>query len=398
MEESDPVAYWIRESVWPYAYVKQDLNGDKMNRILAKVKSVASRKGSEPGSGSSDTGGQNNISYRTRQFVQVLQLHGSFMETSELDIADESRDLCMALLDHEQKPPRESLFDDDIFQRTCRRVASRNEATVVRDILPLIVPSAEIFASRTPSLECLIESVNEVWSNSRPIHSRPQPDYSVGFKRKAFTEEQLNKMAPMIGDFIAGDRSLLMATSEMHFPFLTCEVKCGAEALEYADRQNAHNMTLAVRAIVELFRLVNRERELHLQILAFSISLDHRMVRIYGHYPVIDEAKAKIEYYRYLIRTFDITELNGRERWTAYRFTKNIYDVWVPIHFEKICSAINQIQPELYNPGTLAETGLSEVLESNQLSHSNVDVTSMRNGRTATPIARAAAKKRRRGR
>ncbi|UKZ86804.1 uncharacterized protein TrAFT101_002629 [Trichoderma asperellum] len=78
VEESDPVAYWIRESVWPYAYVKQDLNGDKMNRILAKVKSVASRKGSEPGSGSSDTGGQNNISYRTRNSFKSF----SFMEAS----------------------------------------------------------------------------------------------------------------------------------------------------------------------------------------------------------------------------------------------------------------------------------------------------------------------------
>ena len=39
----------------------------------------------------------------------------------------------------------------------------------------------------------------------------------------------------------------------MYFPFLTCEVKCGAAALEIADRQNAYSMTLAVRGIVELF-------------------------------------------------------------------------------------------------------------------------------------------------
>ena len=39
----------------------------------------------------------------------------------------------------------------------------------------------------------------------------------------------------------------------------TCEVKCGAAALDIADRQNAHSMTLAVRGIVELFRAVKRE-------------------------------------------------------------------------------------------------------------------------------------------
>jgi len=57
-----------------------------------------------------------------------------------------------------------------------------------------------------------------------------------------------------------------MATWRMYFPFFTCEVKCGAAALDVADRQNAHSMTLAVRGIVELFRLVKREKELHQEI------------------------------------------------------------------------------------------------------------------------------------
>jgi hypothetical protein len=42
-----------------------------------------------------------------------------------------------------------------------------------------------------------------------------------------------------------------MATYNMYFPFLTCEVKCGAAALDVADRQNVHNMTMAVRGIVD---------------------------------------------------------------------------------------------------------------------------------------------------
>jgi hypothetical protein len=32
-------------------------------------------------------------------------------------------------------------------------------------------------------------------------------------------------------------------------------------ALDIADRQSAHSMTMAVRGIVELFRLVKREKE-----------------------------------------------------------------------------------------------------------------------------------------
>ena len=154
----------------------------------------------------------------------------------------------------------------------------------------------------------------------------------------------------------------------MYFPFLTCEVKCGAAALDIADRQNAHSMTLATRAIVELFRLVGREMELHREILAFSISHDHRSVRIYGHYPVIDGKDTK--YYRHPIHTFDFTALDGKEKWTAYRFTKNVYDTWMPAHFKQLCSAIHDIPADLdFSVPQLPEgSGLSQELESHHLS------------------------------
>jgi hypothetical protein len=167
----------------------------------------------------------------------------------------------------------------------------------------------------------------------------------VGFKREAFTKDQLNKLSPFIGDFIAGDQSYFMATYYMYFPFLTCEVKCGAVVLDIADRQNAHSMTLAVRVIVELFRLVGRQMELHREILAFSISHDHVSVRIYGHYPVIEGKDTT--YYRHPIHKFDFIALEGREKWTAYKFTKNVYDTWMPAHFKRLRSVIDKIPADL---------------------------------------------------
>jgi hypothetical protein len=131
----------------------------------------------------------------------------------------------------------------------------------------------------------------------------------------------------------------------MYFPFLTCEVKCGAAALDIADRQNAHSMTMAVRGVVELFRLVKREKELYREILAFSVSYDHRTVRIYGYYPVIDGKKTT--FYRYPIREFSFTELDGKEKWIAYKFTKNVYDIWIPTHLKRIYSVINNLPPDL---------------------------------------------------
>ena len=141
------------------------------------------------------------------------------------------------------------------------------------------------------------------------------------------------------------DISFFMATYYLYFPFLTCEVKCSATALDVADRQNAHSMTLAVRAVVELFRLVKHEKELDREILAFSISHNHRSVRIYGHYPVIEATKTT--FYRHPILQFDLTNLEGKDKWTAYKFTKSVYHTWMPTHFTRLYSVIDTIPTDL---------------------------------------------------
>jgi hypothetical protein len=35
----------------------------------------------------------------------------------------------------------------------------------------------------------------------------------------------------------------------------------------------------------------------------------------------------KITFYCYAIYTFDFIALDSKEKWTAYKFTKNIYDI-----------------------------------------------------------------------
>lgn len=239
--------------------------------------------------------------------------------------------------------PQMTLFADSVFDKTCCKVATKNEALVVRDILPLIVPSAEILATwGVTHLNKLIESVNQPWDCAQALVApRPQPDYSVGFARHAFTQAQLDRLGPHIGDGTRSDcESPFMGTRLMYFPFLTCEMKCGDQAFAIADRRNAHSMTLAVRGVVELFRLVGRETELSHQILALSISHDDSNVRIYGHYPVV-QTTTPVKYYRHKIHAYDFTVLDGRDKWTAYRIVKYIYDRWMPSHLETICSAID---------------------------------------------------------
>ncbi|KAH7175861.1 hypothetical protein EDB81DRAFT_705993 [Dactylonectria macrodidyma] len=318
-----------------------------------------------------------SIRYQGPHYLRRLAAKNSYAQKFKLGVTDESKRLCQALLDGTQLVPKESLFDDDIFDRTCDKLEGKNEARVIQDISRLIVPSAEQLSRRAQHLECLTESVNEGWNNSIPlVGPRPQPDYSVGFGREAFSKDQLAKMSPFIGDLING-QSLFLATFDMHFPFLTCESKCGEGELEIADRQNTHSMTLAARSVVELFRMVKRECELHRQILAFSISHDHRSLRIYGHYPVMDGKDTK--YYRYPIRQFDFTEQGGRDKWTVYRFTKNVCDMWMPQHFERICSAVDQLPSELeFSVPPLSQaTGLSQGLGSCDLSQPGSDHVSM---------------------
>jgi hypothetical protein len=54
-----------------------------------------------------------------------------------------------------------------------------------------------------------------------------------------------------------------MATYSIYFPFLTYKVKYSAIVLNIADQQNTYSIAIAVRAIVELFRLIKREKELY---------------------------------------------------------------------------------------------------------------------------------------
>jgi hypothetical protein len=400
----DPLEYWTRTRRWPKEHFEQDsqvredleqdswleeqmeystqvvqyveINGFKYPRPIRKAPTSLRRKQSDSSlTGSSDQKKRESksVAYRDTRYTTLLAAKGSFMDKSTLDITDASKRLFQRLLDSQQDIPKDSLFRDDLFEKTCRKIQDRNEARVIRSITPNIVPSVEdLDTYGATHLEHLIEAVNEGWMGSIAVEGpKPQPDYSVGFRRSTFSDKQLNKLDPLIGSVY--DTSFFVATYRMYFPFLTCEVKCGAAALDVADRQNVHSMTLAVRGVVELYRAVKREKELHREILAFSISHDHSSVRIYGHYAIIEEGK--ITFYRHPIHKFDFTALDGREKWTAYKFIKNVYDVWMPLHLKRICSAIDELPPDInFDLSQAASFSQSEPQSSQQ---SNAEYTWM---------------------
>lgn len=338
-----------------------------MSQSLIRKRSASSIRGGQPDSRSVTPSGATprdgkSATYRSSRYENQLASAGIYKGQPEphLRLTNLSKALCQKILNTEQSIPKNSLFEDDLFESTCEDIANRNEARVIQDIGRLIVPSPEEVARRGAThLKHLTENVNESWIKCIPLVNgpRPQPDFSVGLKPSAFTSDQLKKLKPFVGDWQTASR--LVATGEMYFPFLTSEVKCGNEALNIADRQNAHSASVAVNAVVELYRAVSRQDELHRKILAFSVSHDNEAVRIYGHYPLINEKDTS--FYRHPIKKFDFTSEDGKEKWTAYKFTRNVYDIFFPIHLDRICAAVDQLpDPEVFLVEPLSQQSNAE--------------------------------------
>ncbi|KAF2860522.1 hypothetical protein K470DRAFT_294846 [Piedraia hortae CBS 480.64] len=80
-------------------------------------------------------------------------------------------------------------------------------------------------------------------------------------------------------------------------------------------------MTLAVRGVVDHSRMVNREKELDREILAWSIVHDAISIKLFGHYAVIEGSTQS-----YYVHRFESLSID--------------YDKW---HRERICSAIDDL-------------------------------------------------------
>ncbi|KAF2789017.1 hypothetical protein K505DRAFT_220116, partial [Melanomma pulvis-pyrius CBS 109.77] len=65
-----------------------------------------------------------------------------------------------------------------------------------------------------------------------------------------------------------------------------------------------------------------------------------------GHYAIINGKD--VEFYRHSIAGFSISPTaRGDERWTAYSFFKNVYDLWLPEHYKRICSVIDMLPADV---------------------------------------------------
>ncbi len=300
----------------------------------------------------------------------VLAEHGIHME--ELKgrslVGQESKTLCTQVLQSTYAEPQYTAFPLSEFMSVWQRAQNRNEARVYRDITPLLVPSAELlWVCGVQELEHITEEISVEWTKCKTLGApKPKPDLAIGIARSAFTEEEMAKLK----NHTAFERPTSF-TDNMYFPFLLCEAKCGDQGINRGDRQNMHSSSVAVNAVIQLFRALdgNEASELSGQVLVFSISHDNERVKLYGHFAIIDEEKAT--FYRYPIASFvlNFEENQGRKR--THDFVREIYHKFYPAHLKRICDALAKME----DPRTLSMTS-SMSIEEGESQEPDVDAPS----------------------
>ncbi|MCJ1412923.1 hypothetical protein MMC19_007023 [Ptychographa xylographoides] len=305
--------------------------------------------------------------------LERLAEHGVFMKNSALT-QKSSEELYESYLQGDRIPKWWPSYPPEKIPAILDRVDGLNEARIQRDIMPLIVPSAEnLFYCGEPVEDWIGDDIQATWTKAATMGStRPKPDYTAGLLRKAFTKDENDKLR----NYASPLRPFLF-TAELSFPFLICEAKSGDEGLNKAYRQNVHSASIAVRAIFELYKKSfgdsdpERVNKLYGQILVFTISYNHNIAHLHGHFAVISEdVPEKLEFYRCEIALFSLTSNKGRDRFRTYNFVQNVYEKFAPEHRKRIKDAVAHLE----SPGE--RTGLFIAASSSALEESDSQASS----------------------
>ncbi|KAL1621022.1 hypothetical protein SLS56_009385 [Neofusicoccum ribis] len=288
-----------------------------------------------------EVGSSTKVQLFMNEYTEVLDTKG---------VDDATRDLLKGLKAESHLPGTEERYQEEVLQLTMEQLEFKNEPYVVAELHDLVCPPVERLShihDRNIELrgryKLFVDQRNEGWTKAPQLLAgfpSPKPDYCVGYRRRAFTREELALLAT-----VPSSRSSFAVTDHMYFPFLTCEVKSHKEPISIANRQNAYSMMVAVSTAVGLFRAAKVEQSVHRKVLGFSISYDHKNVVAFGYYPVIDGPCTEI--YRTCILDFTITS-GGSTKWHSWHFVRNVYEVWAPAHLDRLRAAIELIKTTAY--------------------------------------------------
>jgi hypothetical protein len=217
-----------------------------------------------------------------------------------------------------------------------------------------LVPSATILAaSGNRDLSFIETQIHRLWVDCSPIlSSRPKPDHCAALKRTAFSDEEYKKLGTIFDHF-----PNCFIQESLYFPFLTVEVKSGNQSLQIANEQNQHSMCLSLRALVELARISQREKELHGRVLGFAIQHDFTSLEIYAWYPSITQGREKYSFKILKQSSFWVES----ERNASYRFVRNLYERFAGEHLKLVKDLLSTIDFNVITLPTTAETETPEL-------------------------------------
>lgn len=312
---------------------------------------------SDPGTGTTlSRQGKGGI-YEDHRYQAVMETKGSFSRDSEHGPLPEELELLEILQTRKEgfSSVRPQLLPREILGQVREMLRNRSELRVCIELHPHLVPSAEKLEILHPDqIKHLTEGHNDRWLDNEVFYLRlPQPDRTLAFSLSAFSDVERRKLK-----FSPGTLSPFAACYGALFPFFTAEVKCGRASLEVADNANLNSMSIALRAVFDLYHQVGQASRIHRHgiqrnLETYDVSHDDEYVRIYGHYPEINGDT--ITFYRKLIRSFSCIDNNAQEGETSARFLWNVYTYFAPLHLKRIKEVISEI-PE---PCSLLVTSLT---------------------------------------
>ncbi|KAK8172637.1 hypothetical protein BKA80DRAFT_299429 [Phyllosticta citrichinensis] len=368
LEQSDPVDYWRKHLVWPSSFFESDGPAKMSNVSRSSSTRKNDRRNSSKEIWNLDISDPGSDSPETRaRLLKDDKVQMFFIKHSRAPVGglpDEAEKLVQQLKTQEQSVPFFS--DERVLELVGRKTKGKNEAKVVQDVGPFVVPHVDhLNYLDYNSLEHLTESVDDVWSHCIPILASncPKPDYTAGFYWSRFNDQQLGAIVRLGPN---RECSFSRGSEEQYFPFFTCEAKGTSGDISEARNQSLETALIASRGLIELFRRASLEDKLQRQILCFSAVYDNTTVEIYAH--LAHDVREKCPtFYRHQVASFNFPS----DRWASYKLIKNMYKIWAPMHGDLICEALDALAKM---PGSMAPP--SEPTDRSGRSRSRKDLTS----------------------
>lgn len=344
-EEDDPISYWVANHTWPSNFAKScamssSNDNNKRQRMSDRSQSGNDEKSRSYSQSRKDGNAPEQYTKSYENYILTQGLNMDYFEGEKL-LSPDSKVTCNDLQKLTCVAISPTVYSKAETLEVIRLCINRNEAMVSRDVTPLIVPPIKSLYLKdgVNHLEHFTDEVNTQWHGSWVLAGpRPKPDLAVGFSTSAFSIAE-NKKIINYTSF----ENLTRPTDELYFPFLMCEVKCGNEGLDWADRQNMHSCSVAVKALLKLEQKADQYREdtqfesLLGRILVYSISHDQKDARLYGHYALV-EGERWI-YHRHCIEKFDIGR-KEKDLLALHNFARNVLTLYAPKLLRRLQKAI----------------------------------------------------------